>query len=40
MFDKKQKCCLLRIQLLNDDGFYEQKAFHKVKKNVFTHPFL
>ena len=31
MFDKKQKSCVKRIHLVNDDGLYDRKAFYKAK---------
>ena len=31
MFDKKQKSCVKRINLVTDDGLYDQKAFYTVK---------
>ena len=31
MFNKKQKSCVKRIHLANDDGLYDRKAFYKVK---------
>ena len=31
MFDKKQKTCVKRINLVTDDGLYDQKAFYTVK---------
>ena len=31
MFDKKQKTCVKRINLVTDDGSYDQKAFYTVK---------
>ena len=31
MFDKKQKSCVKRINLVTDDGLYDQKAFYIVK---------
>ena len=37
MFDKKQKSCVKRINLVTDDGFYDRKAFYAVKI-VFIHP--
>ena len=36
IFDKKQKSCVKRIHLVNDDGFYDRKAFYTVKI-VFIH---
>ena len=30
-FDKKQKSCVKRIHLVNDDGLYDRKAFYTVK---------
>ena len=38
MFDKKQKGCMKRIDLVTDDGLYARKAFYKVKI-VFIHLF-
>ena len=38
MFDKKQKRCVKRIHLVNDDGLYNQKAFYTVKKKIIIHP--
>ena len=32
MFDKKQKSCVKRIDLVTDDGLYDRKAFYTVKK--------
>ena len=37
MFDKKQKSCMKRIDLVTDNGLYARKAFYKVKI-VFIHP--
>ena len=37
MFDKKQKSCVKRIQLVTDDVLCDRKAFYKVKI-VFIHP--
>ena len=37
MFDKKQKSCTKRIDLVSDDGLYARKAFYKVKI-VFIYP--
>ena len=37
MFDKKQKSCVKRIYLVTDNGFYDRKAFYKVKI-VYLHP--
>ena len=31
MFDKKQRSCVKRINLVTDDGLYDQKAFYTVK---------
>ena len=31
MFDKKQKSCVKRIYLVNDDGLCNRKAFYQVK---------
>ena len=31
MFDKKQKSCVKRINLVTDDGLYDQKPFYTVK---------
>ena len=37
MFDKKQKSCLKRINLVTEDGLYEQKTFYTVKKFFIIH---
>ena len=37
LFDKKQKICVKRINLVTDDGLYDRKTFYKVKF-VFIHP--
>ena len=37
MFDKKQKSCVTRIDLVTDDGLYDRKAFYTVK-TFFIHP--
>ena len=31
MFDKKQKSCVKRINLVTDDGLYHRKSFYPVK---------
>ena len=38
MFDKKNKEVVKRIYLVNDDGFYDRKGFHKIK-TIFI-PFI
>ena len=35
MFDKKGKNCVKRIDLVNDEGLYDQKAFYTVKVVVY-----
>ena len=37
MFDKRQKSCVKRIQLVTDDGLYDRKTFYTVKL-FFLHP--
>ena len=36
MFDKKQKSCVKRINLVTDDGLYDQKAFYTVKMVFYS----
>ena len=37
MFDKKQKSCVKRINLVTEDGLYEQKTFYTVKIFFIIH---
>ena len=36
MFDKKQKCCVKRIHLVPDNGWYDRKAFYTVKMVFYS----
>ena len=36
MFDKKQKSCVKRIDLVTDDGLYDRKAFYTVKIVLYS----
>ena len=36
MFDRKQKRCVKRIDLVTDDGLYDRKAFYKVKMIFYS----
>ena len=38
MFDKKQKSCVKRIYLATEDGLFDRKDFHTVKRILFIHP--
>ena len=36
IFDRKQKSCVKRIDLVTDDGLYDRKAFYKVKMIFYS----
>ena len=38
MFDKNQKSCVKRIYLATEDGLFDRKDFHTVKRILFIHP--